>query len=172
MHIVIGVLLAVGGAILWWARRNPEDALHVAKDAVTVARNAPRKIAFRRQHNQHPVEGIDDARLAISALGHAFLALDDLPTREARAQLDVVLRKTYGLSDEDAVEMQSLSVWLVDQCGGAQAAVSRLGRRLYKIDGSDAWDELRKVFESAIGDELSERQITAVEDLKLALHVR
>lgn len=27
--------------------------------------NAPRKMAFRRQTREHPVEGIDDARLAL-----------------------------------------------------------------------------------------------------------
>lgn len=172
MHIVIGALLAVGGAVLWWARRNPEDALHIAQNAVTVAQNAPRKIAFRRQYNQHPVDGIDDSRLVVSALGHAFIALDDLPTREARKQLEAVLRKTYRLSEEDAVEMQSLSVWLIEQCGGAQASISRLGRRLHKINGKNAWDDLRKVFESAASQELSVRQLDALEDLKLALRIR
>jgi len=172
MHILIGILLAVGGAIWWWARRNPEDAIFAAKDAATVVRNAPRKIAFRRQHNQHPVEGIDDPRLAVAALGHAFIGLDDLPTKEARGRLNVALRKTYRLSEEDAVELHSLSQWLLEQCGGATAAITRIGRRLYKIDQSNSWDDLGAVLENLMEGEMSERQVEAVSDLKLALHIR
>ena len=64
LPIVILILTAIGGAIWWWARNNPREALRVASDAATTLKNAPRRIAFRRQTQEHPVEGIDDLRVA------------------------------------------------------------------------------------------------------------
>ena len=44
MPIVILLLSAIGGAIWWWVRSNPREALNVAADAVTMA-----------PHNRHAV---------------------------------------------------------------------------------------------------------------------
>lgn len=172
MPIVIAILAALAGAIWWWARNNPRDALNVADDVVTIARNAPRKIAFRRQMNAHPVEGIDDPRLAVAAIANAFIALDDLPTRDARNHLFVILRKTYRLDEETAEEMQSLGQWLLEQCGGPSETMSRVGRRLYKIDGDASYDILQDVLGELAGEELSTRQQDALVDLRTALHRR
>lgn len=172
MHILIAILAAVGGAIWWWIRANPRDALSVADDAVTLVRNAPRKIAFRRQTREHPVEGVDDTRLAITAIALAFLNLDDLPTRDDLQRLTLVLRKHFKLSAEEAEEMEVLAKWLQTQCGGAAECVSRVGRRLYKIDGSQSWDELTEVMQQALGEDLSPRQRDALEDLRVILKIR
>ena len=91
MPIIILILTTLGGALFWWVRRNPDQAIYAAQDAVTIARNAPRKMAFRKQHNAHPVEGIDDPRVAICALAQAFIELDDLPTVEQRDHLTCLL---------------------------------------------------------------------------------
>lgn len=170
MHIIVGILLAVGGAIWWWARRNPGDALDVADDVVTIARNAPRKIAFNRQLKAHPVEGIDDPRLAVAAIGNAFISLDDLPTSDARQKLYVALRTTYRMDEETAQEMQSLAQWLQEQCGGAEETMSRVGRRLYKLNQGVSWGELQDVLGAVAGDDLSERQVEAITDLRRAMH--
>ena len=170
MHIIIGILVAIGGAIWWWARRNPGDALNVADDVVTIARNAPRKIAFNRQLKAHPVEGIDDARLAVAAIANAFISLDDLPTSDARQKLYVTLRKTYRVDEDTAEELQSLAQWLQEQCGGAAETMSRVGRRLYKIDQGASWGDLQDVLGAVTGENLSERQVEAVTDLRRAMH--
>ena len=172
MPILIAVLAAIGGAIWWWMRSNPRQALDVADDVVTIARNAPRKLAFRKQLNAHPVEGIDDPRLAVAAIASAFIALDDLPTRDARDRLFVTLRRIFRVDDALAEEMQSLSQWLIEQCGGASETISRVGRRLYKIEEDDTWNILQDVLGEMAGDALSERQTEAVTDLRIAMHRR
>ncbi|EBA12797.1 hypothetical protein [Roseobacter sp. CCS2] len=172
MPIIILILGALGGALYWWIRQNPRDAVHVAQDAVTTARNAPRKLAFRRQHNAHPVEGIDDPNIAICALAQAFLELDDLPTLDQRKQLTVLLRAKMRLSAKDTEEMEVLGRWLVGQCQTPDAAVSRLSRRLYKINGDVSWDLLQDVLTGLVSDELSHAQIDAISDIKRALHIR
>jgi len=172
MPILLAILAALGGAIWWWIRANPRDALSLADDAVTIARNAPRKIAFRRQTRAHPVEGIDDARLAVTTIALAFLQLDDLPTREDRQRLNVALRRIFQLSAEEAEEMEVLGNWLKDQCGGAASAITRVARRLYKIDGNKSWGELTDALEKAVGDTISARQEEAIAELRIALKVR
>lgn len=173
MPIVIAILVLVGGAIWFWIRNNPRDALSVADDAITIARNAPRKIAFRRQTKEHPVQGVDDPRLAVATIAQAFLSLDDLPMKEDRQRLHVALRQRYQLSAEDAEEMDTLSRFLIQQCQGEREAISRVSRRLFKIDGDASWDDLTAMLTSAAGEDgLSDGQRDAIGDLRVAMKIR
>ena len=168
MPVVILILTAIGGAIWWWVRNNPREALDAAGDAVTTIRNAPRKLAFRKQTKAHPVEGIDDPRIAICALGQAFIELDDLPTKEQRQTLHRVLRTKLNCGDAEAGEMEVLGRWLLTQCNGAKPAVSRLSRRLMKIDGDDSWDLLQDILMDLVQGELSAGQTDVIADMRLA----
>lgn len=172
MPIIIAILTLVGGAIWWWVRNNPRDAMSVADDAVTIARNAPRKLAFRRQTKEHPVQGIDDPRLAVATLSHAYLQLDTLPTQEQNDRLHVALRKVLRFSAEEAEEMDALSRFLFQSCGGADETISRVARRLFKIDGAASWDALTEALSAAVEDAPTARQKDAIEDMRRALHIR
>ena len=169
MPFLIMIFSALGGAIWWWVRNNPRDALNVATDVATTVKNTPRKLAFRRQTNAHPVEGIDDHRIAICAIAQAFIELDDLPTREQRDQLHVLLRSHLRTTQEEAQEMEVLGRWLITQCDGAKPAISRLGRRLHKIEGNASWGTVQEILMDLVGGTLSYGQIGAIEDLKLVL---
>lgn len=172
MAFIVLILTTLGGILFWWVRQNPGDAVNIAQDAVTVARNAPRKLAFRRQHNAHPVEGIDDARIAICGLAQAFIELDDLPTQDQRKKLATMLRTELRASAEEAEEMEVLGRWLMGQCQSPQAAVTRLSRRLYKIDGDASWGKLQTMLMALVGDDLSVAQADAITDMKRALQIR
>ncbi len=169
MPIIILILTAIGGAIWWWIRNNPREAIDTAMDVATTVRNAPRKLAFRKQVNAHPVEGIDDERIAICAIAQSFIELDDLPTQEQRNQLHVLLRTKLRCTEEESREMEVLGRWLMTQCNGAKDAIPRLGRRLNKIDSGNSWDRLQDVLLPLAGDQLSQSQVDAINDLKLAL---
>ena len=172
MPIVIAVLTAIAGAIWWWVRNNPREAIDTARDAATTVRNAPRRLAFRRQTNAHPVQGIDDPRIAICAIAQSFLELDTLPTIEQRKRLHVLLRSQFRCSEEEAEEMEVLGRWLVTQCNGAREAVPRLGRRLHSIDDGTAWESLQDILAPLVGEELSSAQRDATDDLKIAFKRR
>ncbi len=118
MPIILLILTAIGGAIWWWVRNNPRDAIHAAQDVVATVRNAPRKLAFRRQMNAHPVEGIDDPRIAICAIAQAFIELDDLPTKDQRQHLHLMLRTKLRCDEAEAEEMEVLGRWLLTQSNG------------------------------------------------------
>lgn len=166
MPILILILTAIGGALWYWIRTNPRDALDTASDVATTLANAPRRLAFRRQTNAHPVEGIDDPRIALCAIAQAFLELDDLPTQEQRQALHRALRTKLRASAEEAQELESLGHWLVGQCQTPAQAIPRLGKRLRKLNGDADWDSLQDLLAEVVGKQLSSRQIDAVEDLR------
>lgn len=169
MAIIIAILTALGGALFFWARRNPGDAINAASDAVTMARNAPRRMAFRRQTREHPVEGIDDPVLAISTIAMGFIELDDRPLKDDLMRLTVALRKIWRMTEEEAEEMTSLSRWLVGQCGGGHEAVDRTARRLYKLDDGASWPQLETILNSLGSPELSPTQHDTIEALRRTL---
>ncbi len=173
MPILIALLGAVGGAIWWYIRSNPRNALHTAEDVVTTVRNAPRRLAFRKQTGAHPVEGIEDPRIAVAAIAQSFLELDELPTQEQRGRLTVTIRRELHASDAEAEEMQVLGRWLQQQCGTPEAAITRMARKLYKMDGSSSFDTLLTMLKDVAGAEgLSERQRDALDEIKRAFRIR
>jgi hypothetical protein len=169
MPILILILSAIGAAIWWWVRSNPGEAINTAQDMATTIRNAPRRLAFRQQTKEHPVEGIDDHRIAVGAIAQAFLELDSLPTKEQRERLHVMLRSKLRCAEEEAVEIEGLGRWLIEHCNGPTQAISRLSRRLFKIDGDASWDVVQEILNQLISGELSRSQINALEDIRVAL---
>lgn len=168
MPIMILILSVLGGALWYWVRNNPRDAIHAAQDAATMIKNAPRKLAFRKQMNAHPVEGIDDPRIAICAIGQCFIELDELPTLEQRKRTHVTLRTVLRCTE--AEEMQVLGRWMMTQCNGPVQAITRLGRRLFKIDGGASWDTHQEFLGAVIEGDLSPAQVDANSELKRAMH--
>jgi len=168
MPIILLILTAIGGAIWWWVRNNPRDAIHAAQDVVTTVRNAPRKLAFRRQMNAHPVEGIDDPRIAICAIAQAFIELDDLPTKDQRQHLHLMLRTKLRCDEAEAEEMEVLGRWLLTQSNGPKPAIPRLGRRLNKIEGDASWGLLQDILAELVEGDLSSAQTDAIDDIRLA----
>jgi len=165
MPIIMLVLAAVGGAIWFWIRNNPREALDVAQDAATTLKNAPRRMSFRRATNQHPVEGIDDPLVLVGVIAQCFVSLDDTPTKDQYDLLHVQLRTHLRCSEEDAQEMQVFGRWIADQSGGPETAVPRLSRRLRKVDGNASWALLQGLLGDVVSGALSTRQTEAIADL-------
>ncbi|MEO9863226.1 MAG: hypothetical protein ABJO29_07750 [Yoonia sp.] len=165
MPIIILILSTLGGLIWFWVRSNPRDALNVASDTVTTIRNAPRRLAFRRQTNVHPVESIDDPEVAVGTMAMAFIGLDDLPSKDQYDHLHLLLRSKLRCSEEDAKELQVYGRWVIQQCGGEVEAFDRVARRLKKLNGTDYLSVAQDIFGELAKDGLTERQQEAISDL-------
>ncbi|MEP1520750.1 hypothetical protein [Ascidiaceihabitans sp.] len=155
------------------ARRGAEMASELM-DVASDVRAAARRFGFRRKQNIHPVDSIDDPKLALGALSAAFMALDDLPTQDGRTALDAQLRKHLELDSQQAQEIAVLGQWFVETCGGADAAVKRLSKRLYALDKGQSFGVLMAVIQGTIhstGHPLSTRQSEALVDIKRAFHL-
>lgn len=175
MHIVIAAVgLLVTIYVFFIRARNTG---HVAADLTDVAndvRLAARRFGFRRQTNVHPVETIEDPKLAVGAIATAFLELDDLPTREQRAALQGALRDAYGLDGKGAEEVTILGHWFVSECGGPEQAITRLARKLYKLDGADSFQPLLGILNTTMASgsgALNPGQRSALDEVKRAFRI-
>ncbi|WP_171178395.1 hypothetical protein [Ruegeria sp. HKCCD8929] len=162
----VGILAAVFFFLIH-ARRTAEMAGELA-DMANDVRLAARRFGFRRNSSLHPVEAIDDPDLAIAAMAIAFQELDGLPTQDQRDRLHVQLRKTLSMDAETAEEAIVLSRWLVAQCGGADPALSRIGRKLFKLAGTETLQPLLSVIRGSLDADadLTVRQKEALGDIQ------
>lgn len=173
---VLLALAAAAGAVLFYIirARNAASMTHELLDVAHDVRLAARRFGFRRAGNQHPAEAIEDPNIAIAGIGAAFLELDDLPAREQRLALTSSLGRTARLPLGEAEEMLILGRWMINQCGGAEQAVTRLGRKLYKMQGAEGFQPMMEVVQSvaqAGEGGLSTKQKGALEDLRRAFRM-
>lgn len=136
MHIIAGLLALAVGAYFFFIRAR--TAVHIADevaDMTQTAMGAARRFRFRRKANVHPVECIEDPRLAVAGLASAYVQLDALPTQEAQDALILGLQSALDASKSEAEEFAALGQWFVNECKGADAAVPRLARKLARLDG-------------------------------------
>ena len=174
MHILLGVLgVAIAVYIFVIRVRILANAADDLVDVANDVRLAARRFGFRRKTNVHPVETIEDPRLAIGAIVTAFLELDDLPTKEQRVALQQALRHRYNLSRDEAEEMTVLGHWFVSECGGADTAVPRLARKLFKLEGNVSFEPLLSLIRVSVGqDGLNDKQREALDDIRRAFRIR
>ena len=176
MPVILGIIGIITAAYFIVMRaRNAAEITHELMDVAADVKAAARRFGFRRRGNQHPVESIDDPKLAIASIATAFIALDDLPTSDTRAALDVNLRKHLRVGGEEAREIAILGHWFVENCNGATAAIPRLSKRLHTLDKSASFDTLMEVIQGTMKScdkSLSQRQSEALNEIKLAFRSR
>lgn len=170
-------LIALAGiaiaAFVWAQRaRTARDTAIDLADMANDVRLAARRFGFRRQTNIHPVESIEDPRLTIAAIATAFIELDTLPTAEMRAQLMLQLRSKLQTNADEAEEMEVLGRWLMTECGGAEPAIARLSRKLYKLGGAEQLDPLVSILKATVKAPLTPPQRDALADITRALRAR
>ena len=172
------IIAALGAAVaIYFFVIRARNAAHMATELADVAndvRLAARRFGFRRQTNVHPVETIEDAKLAIGAIATAFLEMDDLPTKDQREALNAALRGQYGLDADAAQEITVLGHWFVSECGGAQTAVPRLTRKLYKLLGSEGFQPLLEIVNATVAagsGGLNTKQTEALDEIKRAFRI-
>ena len=173
MPVLIVILGILAGLYLWFQRaKHARDVVGDVADMANDVRLAARRFGFRRQTNLHPVESMEDPRLAIATIATAFLELDDLPTAEQRQRLAVQLRAHLRADADEAQEMEVLGRWFMSECGGAEPAIARVSRKLYKLGGAEQMEPLMAVLKGSVTSPLSQRQKDALEDITRAMRVR
>jgi hypothetical protein len=169
-------IVGIAAAVYFFVIRA-RNAANIATDVVDMAndvRLAARRFGFKRRTNLHPVEAIEDSKIAIAAVAYGFLELDDLPTLDQRNAFLVHIRAQFRITDSEAEELMILGRWLVSECGGPTPAVTRISRKLNKMVGAAALDPLLSIIQKTIaatGSTLSVRQKEALDDIKRAFRI-
>lgn len=175
MPYLIGLLGVIGAAYFWMIRmRGAAEMTSELADLAGDAMAAARRFGFRRKHNQHPVESIDDPVLAVGALGVAFLQLGGTPTTEQKTALLRSLQSQLSLPLEKAEELDVLGQWFVNECQGPEPAMSRLSKRLHKLSGAQHLSVTMAIASDVVAagnGALTDRQREALHDVKRAFHV-
>jgi len=176
MPFIIGILGIIVTAYFWANRAR--NAGNVARDLVDMAgdvRLAARRFGFSRQANVHPVESIEDPNIAAAAIADAFVALDDMPSKDQQQLMMIQLRSVLRVDQETAQELLVLGTWLVNECGGPMPAITRITKKLYKLENATALEPLTQILtgiKNAEGSEMSQRQQEAFDEIKTILRVR
>lgn len=176
MPAILALLGLITVAFIWVSRmRNAAAMTHEIADVAQDVLSAARRMGFRRKLNTHPVDSIEEPNLAIGAIGIAFMELGGLPTVEQQNALLKSLQSRSGQSLKEAEETLILGRWLVTEANGPQAAISRLARRLAKIDRPNALDPLMAVLTDVAtgnrGGQVSDRQRDALAEIARAFKV-
>lgn len=169
---ILGAITAIG---VWvWRMRNAADTAHEILDVANDIRAAARRFGFRRNHNRHPVEDIEDPNIAIAGIVVSFLELDDYPTQEEKDAMIRGLQAELCLSVEDASEIAVLGRWMMTQCNGADSAIDRLSRKLYKLDKANSFSPLMSVLKTMLSEAegpMNDKQKGALEDIQTAFKI-
>jgi hypothetical protein len=131
---ILGLIAIAVGGYVWMNRAR--NAAYVARDLADMAGDvlgAARRFGFRRQANIHPVESLEDAGVAVAALGIGYLELAGLPRAEQHDALVRSLQVHLQMSHDVAAEAVILGRWLITECGGPVPGIDRLARRLKKL---------------------------------------
>ncbi|WP_128910582.1 hypothetical protein [Tropicibacter alexandrii] len=175
MPFIIAAIGAIAAIYFFVIRaRNAQHMATEVLDAANDVRLAARRFGFKRRTNVHPVDSIDDPNIAIAALGSAFVELDDLPTADQRQALSRALARSANVPHAEAEEMLVLGRWIMNECGSPAQAVPRIGRKLYKMSGADAFQPLLEVVQAtaqAGRSGLSQKQKEALADVQNAFRI-
>lgn len=176
MPILIALLGIIFTAYIWAQRASAaRDVLSDLGNMASDVKAAARRFGFTRKLNIHPVESIEDPNIAAAAIADAFVALDDMPSKEQQAALKLSLGNVLHVGPKGAEELMILGHWMVNECGGPQPAIARISKKLFRLEGSDAITPMMQILEGVTGEgaaSLSVHQKEAIGEIKLALRSR
>ncbi len=173
MHIVVAILAILGGLALWYYRvKAAREAGGEILDAANDVRLAARRLMYKRKHNTHPADSVDDARLAASGIAVAVATMDAPISQAEIVALTKAARETFDVSEREALDMVSFGRWVSDQCGTNDEAVRRLSKVVAKLAGAEAGPDLIRIVTevaAADGGPLGEDEMDALETIRRTL---
>jgi len=151
MHILIaalGILAAIG----YWIYRI-QNAAHGVKsigEAATDIQAAARRFGFRQKANRHPVDGVDDPRVAATTLLILVAADDGSLSMAEQNEIQQQVSTVFGASQAETIELFQFSRWLSEQTRNPDDMARRLIKRTLQLGGPETLPDLMRMV-SAVG---------------------
>ena len=173
MHIVLGALAVIGTIIfIWYRLRDAREAGGEMLDAADSLRASVRRIMYKRKHDKHPADVVDDPRLAASGIAVAVATMDGPISQAEIAALTRVSREIFDVSEREALDIVSFGRWVAGQCNTNAEAVRRLSKIVAREAGPEAsGDMIRLITEVATagGSTLGEDETDAIDTVRRAM---
>ncbi len=143
MPILIMLLGVVGAVAVWyWRMKAAREVGGELLDAANDVRLAARRFGYRRKHDVHPGDSIDDPRIAATGLLIAIAESDGALTAAELEAVRLEIQRVFDITAAEADELIAVGRWIVGQCGGAHPALRRLARRLRTLAGGEVLPDL------------------------------
>lgn len=143
MPILIMLLGALGTAVFWIYRaksasRDAQELLNVANDV----RLAARRFGFKRKANVHPVNSIEDARLAAAGIMAITAEMDGAITRAEQDEMAVQAKNVFNCSAAEVDEFVVFGRWIASQGANRDETLRKLIKRVIELGGKDVVPDL------------------------------
>ncbi len=139
MPVLIAIAGLLVGALIWYNRMK--QAGHIAgelKDAANDVRLAARRFGFKRRSNVHPIDALDDARLAAAGIVAATAQMDSLWDQSMSDAMVQQAQSVFNVALDEAEETVVFARWIADQGSNPHEAVRWMTKRLKALAGRDA----------------------------------
>lgn len=172
MHIVLGILAAVGVIAFWIMRANQAaQASRELGEAVGDASGAVRRFFWRRRTQVDPIKQIEDPRLAATAMMCALAQSDSLLTDRERQVILEQMAHYLEVGGQAAEEMFAEARWLTKEMRDLDTFLRRLAAPVNQLCSAEEKAQLLEML-SAVADAegvVSELQQEAIRRLRDSL---
>lgn len=168
MHIIALIVTVLVGLAFWYSRLiAAREASETLADAANDVRLAAKRFAYRRRIKTHPLDSVDDARIAVLGIIAAMIQMDHLWDKDTYNQMVRQAQSLFHIDAKEATEMTILAKWLSDQSHDRDEVVRRLGRRLRDMAGQAVLPELERLITVMVGADGTRSE--SVEEAQAAL---
>lgn len=173
MHILLGLLGALGAAMVWyWRMKMAREAAGELVGAANDVRLAIRRFGYKRRHKTHPADCVDDARLAAAGIVAAIAGMDAPLSQREIDRLTAEAGAVFGVAPAEAVDIAAFGRWVAGQCNSPEEAVRRLTRVVRDKAGVEAGPDLLAMAEAvstADGAPMDTREADALAAIRRGL---
>ena len=100
-------------------------------------RLAARRFGFKQKANVHPIDTVEDPRLAAAGIVAATAQMDGLWDKSIASAMVRQAQSVFDVDLNEAEEIVVFARWIAEQGGTLHESVRRLARRLKKLVGPD-----------------------------------
>ena len=172
MPIIITIIGLLAAASVWMYRiRAAKDSANEMLEMANDVRLAAKRFAYKRNRKTHPIDGIDDARLAAAGIMAIAAEMDGAITANEQRVMKEQAVGVFGCSDADADEFIIFGRWMASQGTNRNETLRRLIKRVIELGGTDTMPDLINMVTAvgtADGDLVDEGLTDMIDRLKIA----
>lgn len=170
--LIAAIAIVIGVSYwLWRARAAAAATKDIAETAGDI-RLVFRRLGFRRISQKHPLDSVEDARLAASGIVIAIAKMDGDLTKAENDALLTECQIAFQVDKKQAADITAFGRWIASQSKTPEEVVRRLVKTVRARTQPDAWPQLIGMITNvatADGGVLDERQEEALSQVTRAL---